>query len=67
MTCRSAHGICVAEIWCELLGGHLRDFHRNDAREINAVLDRMWDWERTEGPRYHGPYKAQRGFVRRKD
>lgn len=59
--------ICVAEIWCELLGGHLRDFHRNDAREINAVLDRMYDWERTEGPRYHGPYKAQRGFVRRKD
>lgn len=56
--------ICVAEIWCEALGGQLRDFHKGDAREINAVLDRMPEWVRTDGPRIHGPYKAQRGFVR---
>ena len=57
--------VCVAEVWCEALGGQLRDFHKNDAREINAVLDRLPEWERTDGPRLHGPYKAQRGFVRK--
>ena len=60
-------GICVAEVWCEALGGQLRDLNRGNAREINAVIDRMPEWERTDGPRYHGPYKSQRGFVRRKD
>ena len=60
-------GVCVAEVWCEALGGQLRDLNRGNAREINAVIDRMPEWERTDGPRYHGPYKSQRGFVRRKD
>ena len=59
--------VCVAEVWCEAMGGSMRDLHKNNAREINAVLDRMWDWERSDGPMLQGPYKRQRGFVRRKD
>ena len=59
--------VCVAEIWCEALGGQPRDCHKSDAREINAVLDRMPGWERTDGPRPHGPYNKQRGFVRREE
>lgn len=59
--------VCAAEIWCELLGGSMRDLHRADAREINAVLDRMPNWVRAEGPRVCGPYKSQRGFIRRKE
>ena len=59
--------ICAAEVWCEPLGGQLRDVHKAETREINSVIDAMPDWERTDGPRYHGPYKNQRGFTRRKD
>ena len=57
--------VCVAEIWCEALGGNPRDCRKAEAREINAVLDRMPEWTRTDGARWHGPYKSQRGFVRR--
>ena len=59
--------ICAAEVWCELLGGQLRDVRKAEAREINSVIDAMPEWERTEGPRTHGPYKNQRGFVRRRE
>ena len=59
--------VCVAEIWCEALGGQIRDLKKSEAREINAVLDRMEGWERAASPKAHGPYKMQRGFVRRKD
>lgn len=57
--------ICAAEVWCEALGGALKDIRRAESREINAVLDALPEWERTDGPRLHGPYKAQRGFTRR--
>ena len=59
--------ICAAEVWCEVLGGQLKDLHKGEAREINMVLDRLPDWDRTDGSRIHGPYKAQRGFVRKTD
>ena len=59
--------ICAAEVWCELLGGQLRDVHKAETRDINSVIDAMPEWERTDGPRAHGPYKAQRGFARRAD
>lgn len=56
--------VCVAEVWCEALGGQLKDCNKTVSREINAVLDRLADWER-DGPKPHGPYKTQRGFIRR--
>ena len=56
--------ICAAEVWCELFGGQLRDVHKAETREINTVIDALPEWERTDGPRIHGPYKSQRGFVR---
>ena len=56
--------VCVAEVWCEALGGRMSDCHKGDAREINAVIDRMPEWHRTNTPRNHGPYKSQRGFAR---
>ena len=58
--------VCVAEVWCEAMGGQIRDLRNTDARRINAVLDRMTEWERTDGPIAQGPYKRQRGFIRRK-
>lgn len=56
--------VCAAEVWCEALGGQLRDLRKAEAREINGVIDAMPEWQRTDGPRSHGPYKKQRGFIR---
>ena len=56
--------VCVLEIWCEAEGGRAKDCDRTQSRRINAVLDRLPDWQRTDSPQNHGPYKRQRGFVR---
>lgn len=54
--------ICAAEVWCELLGGRLKDARYSDTREINATLEKMPGWE-PKTTRF-GPYNAQRGFVK---
>ena len=59
--------VCVMEVWCEALNGQVKDLHNGESRRINMVLDRMSEWERSDGPMAQGPYKRQRGFVRRKE
>lgn len=56
--------ISAVEVWCELLGGSIRDMKPADTREINAVLANMAGWKRGENPLRFGPYNQQRGFVR---
>ena len=40
--------VCALEIWCEALGGQIRDFKRNDAQEINDILRALPDWEKIQ-------------------
>ena len=54
--------VCAVEIWAECFGGDPRYMKRQDAVEINGVLERMPEWERTKGVRRFGPYGKQRGF-----
>ena len=56
--------ITAVEVWCELFNGNVKDMKRTDTREINAVLERMDGWRRSETPVRVGPYNTQRGFVR---
>ena len=56
--------ISAVEIWCELFNGSVKDMKRTDTREINAVLERMEGWRRSETVLKVGPYNVQRGFVR---
>ena len=56
--------ITAVEVWCELFNGNVKDMKRTDTREINAVLERMDGWRRSETVLKVGPYNVQRGFVR---
>lgn len=57
--------ICAAEIWCEVLGKLRGDMRQRDAREINALLERMPDWG-PAGVRQAGqPYGKQSCFERK--
>ena len=56
--------ITAVEVWCELFNGNVKDMKRTDTREINAVLERLDGWRRSETVLKVGPYNVQRGFVR---
>ena len=55
--------ICAAEVWCELLGGDLKNMNRGQANEINNVLRNMPEWMPSGPVRFKG-YGVQRGFKR---
>ena len=56
--------ICALEIWNECFRQFTR-MKKSEAREINAVLDRMPGWKRAEKTlRFGGDYGAQRGYTR---
>ena len=57
--------ISAIEVWCELLGGSVRDMKNTDAREINAILSAIDGWKRSPKVIRVGPYNVQRGFVRK--
>ena len=57
--------ICALEIWCEALGGQIRDFKRTDALEINDILRTLPDWEKISGSIRFGYCGKQRGFQRK--
>lgn len=58
--------ICALEIWdeCYLQAGRTR-MKKSDAREINAILERLPGWKRAEKVlRFGREYGVQRGFIR---
>lgn len=57
--------ISAIEVWCELLGGSMRDMKSSDTREINGVLSMMPGWKRNNNPLRFGPYNLQRGYVKK--
>lgn len=57
--------ISAIEVWCELLGGSMRDMKSSDTREINAVLSMLPGWKRNNNPLRFGPYNLQRGYVKK--
>lgn len=57
--------VCALEVWCEALGGDIRFFKRQDAAEINGILERIKGWKRCKSNvRFGVAYGAQKGFVR---
>ena len=60
--------VCSAEIWVELFGGDIKNFHRGSALEINEILRRLDGWESLnngEGKlRFGKYYGTQRAFIR---
>ena len=57
--------VCAVEIWCEALGGSLREMKPADTREINAIIAAVPEWKKSASPQRCGPYGSQRGFVKK--
>ena len=57
--------VCAAEVWCELYCKPISDMRKSDAREINAVLERLPGWRSIHG-RFGKAYgDKQRGFSKK--
>ncbi|MBR0307862.1 MAG: virulence-associated protein E [Mogibacterium sp.] len=55
--------ICVAEVWCELFNGDIKNIKRADALFINNVLSKITGWEKKR-MKAGEPYGFQRGYMR---
>lgn len=57
--------VCAVEIWCEALGGDIKQMKRQDTLEINSVIEKTPGWKRTKnGIRFGKDYGFQKGFIR---
>jgi hypothetical protein len=57
--------VCVAEIWCELFRGDLKQLDRMTSREIGDVIRSTDGWEQISTSRFGDLYGTQRGFSRK--
>ena len=55
--------VCAAEIWCEALGGAMKEMRQADTREINAIIMKFWGNQKAK-PAHFGIYGTQRGFFK---
>lgn len=58
--------VCAVEIFCEALGGSIKDMKNADTREINAIVAAVPGWEKSSSPMRTGAYGSQRGFSKNK-
>lgn len=57
--------VCALEVWCEALGGDKRDFNIQRSKEIQDIIMKTGEWERSKSNLSFGKmYGTQRGFVR---
>lgn len=56
--------VCALEIWCECLGGDIKNIKKSDAIEINNILTKIPGWVKSKSVLKFGCYGDQRGFVR---
>ena len=58
--------VCAVDVWCEAFGGDAKYFKRQDAQEINAIIEKTEGWKRAaKGLRFGTAYGMQKGFIRR--
>ncbi len=55
--------VCALEVWCEALGGQLKEMRNVDTREINAIIAATPGWKKSPNTLHFGPYGTQRGFM----
>lgn len=56
--------VCVAEIWCEVLGGMQRDMNRFNTKDLHNIMRSMDGWAEYDGKIRTKLYGLQRGFYR---
>lgn len=58
--------VCALEVWCEALNGDSKYFKRQDALEINGIIEKTPGWEKMKnGARFGKDYGPQKGFFRK--
>jgi putative DNA primase/helicase len=57
--------VCVAEIWCEVLGGQQKDMNRYNTKDIHDMLRAIGGWELSPGGKSRfSLYGIQRAYLR---
>lgn len=56
--------VCVMEIWCEVIGGSLKDFNKRVARELHDLMRGLKGWESYKSKTDFKNYGTQRAYFR---
>jgi putative DNA primase/helicase len=57
--------ICIAEIWCEVLGGHQKEMNHFNTKPIHHIMQRMPGWIESPGNKKRFKiYGVQKAYVR---
>lgn len=56
--------VCVAEIWCEVLGGMQKEMTRFNTKDLHDLMRKMPGWEEYETKIRFKDYGVQRGYIR---
>lgn len=56
--------ICVAEIWCELLGHRFKDMNGYNTKDLHAIMRNMPGWAQAKANRLFKIYGKQRAYYR---
>ncbi|WP_217902235.1 virulence-associated E family protein [Siphonobacter sp. BAB-5385] len=55
--------VCVAEIWCEALGGNQKDMTTHNTKFIHDIMKKLGTWQPTVNPLQFKGYGRQRGYL----
>ncbi len=56
--------VCALEVWCEALGGDVKQLKRQDSVEINSVIASAGGWKKQKQAIKFGYAGVQKGFVK---
>ena len=56
--------VCIAEIWCELIGGTLKDMTRFNVNDLHSVMRTVEGWKEHNTKIRFKNYGVQRGYIR---
>lgn len=56
--------VCVAEIWCECLGGQQKEMGSHNTKELHSIIKRLKGWSGIQKTIRHKIYGFQRGYHR---
>lgn len=57
--------VCIAELWCELLGKNKEDMSRYNTRDLNNIMKSLGGWEAKSSTRKFGFYGTQKYYERK--
>lgn len=60
--------VCVAEVWCEVLGGRHRDMNKGNTKDLHNILRNIPGWEEASSAKTRFPlYGLQKAYIRSKN